>query len=186
MSGLDVALLVAVAAWPSRSRSCCCGGDRPSGFRCRRRPPDPRPLHGEPRPDRAQAAIRIARAEEAVLVPAYLLIVPLRTGGLAAARPGQAGDARARGGRARGAAGGRTGGRPDREGPHATQPAAPVGGRAFDRIVAPAPADGRGGFTEKELAWLLLNAPTETLVLRPRRPGRGTACTPPPELYGGA
>jgi len=38
----------------------------------------------------------------------------------------------------------------------------------FDRIVAPAPADGRGGFTEKELAWLLLNAPTETLVLKPR------------------
>ena len=37
----------------------------------------------------------------------------------------------------------------------------------FDRIVAPAPADGRGGFTEKELAWLLLNAPAETLVLKP-------------------
>ncbi len=37
----------------------------------------------------------------------------------------------------------------------------------FDRIVAPAPADGRGGFTEKELAWLLLHAPTETLVLKP-------------------
>ena len=37
----------------------------------------------------------------------------------------------------------------------------------FDRIVAPAPADGLGGFTEKELAWLLTNAPTETLVLKP-------------------
>ena len=37
----------------------------------------------------------------------------------------------------------------------------------FDRIAAPAPADGRGGITEKELAWLLLHAPTETLVLKP-------------------
>jgi hypothetical protein len=32
----------------------------------------------------------------------------------------------------------------------------------FDRIVAPA-----SGFTAKELAWILTNAPFETVVLRP-------------------
>jgi hypothetical protein len=41
----------------------------------------------------------------------------------------------------------------------------------FDRIVAPAPVNGGGGFTEKELAWLLANAPTETLVLKPMPTG---------------
>ena len=37
----------------------------------------------------------------------------------------------------------------------------------FDRIVAPSPARGEPGFTTKELAWLLENAPAETLVLKP-------------------
>src|SRR5262249_14713067 len=36
----------------------------------------------------------------------------------------------------------------------------------FDRIVAPASPNGRG-FTEKELAWLLTQAPSETLLLKP-------------------
>jgi hypothetical protein len=40
----------------------------------------------------------------------------------------------------------------------------------FDRIVAPAPANGHGGFTPKELAWLLVHAPAETLVLKPTPP----------------
>jgi hypothetical protein len=47
----------------------------------------------------------------------------------------------------------------------------------FDRIVAPAPSDGVGGFTEKELAWMLTHAPTETLVLKP------TPTSPPPLLH---
>ncbi len=34
--------------------------------------------------------------------------------------------------------------------------------RSFERIVAPA-----SGFSAKELAWLLTNAPAETIVLRP-------------------
>jgi hypothetical protein len=41
----------------------------------------------------------------------------------------------------------------------------------FHRIVAPAPTNGYRGFTEKELAWLLTNAPAETLVLKPMPPG---------------
>ena len=50
------------------------------------------------------AAIRIARAEDAMLVPAYLLVVPLEyCRGLAAEGAGRGRDAAARGGRARGA-----------------------------------------------------------------------------------
>ncbi len=37
----------------------------------------------------------------------------------------------------------------------------------FDRVIAPAPAGGPGGFTPKDLTWILTHAPIETLVLRP-------------------
>jgi hypothetical protein len=40
----------------------------------------------------------------------------------------------------------------------------------FDRVIAPAPADNHNapnGFTPKDLTWILTNAPTETLVLKP-------------------
>ncbi len=119
------------------------------------------------------AAIRIARAEEAVLVPAYLLIVPLRYDENspvkdevkiamplleavehAALRAGVAVDARIEKGRTL---------------THALRRLWEV--ERFDRIVAPAPVNGGGGFTEKELAWLLANAPTETLVLKPTPTG---------------
>ena len=119
------------------------------------------------------AAIRIARAEEAVLVPAYLLIVPLRYAEdapvkdevkiamplleaveHAALRAGVAVDARIEKGRTL---------------THALRRLWEV--EWFDRIVAPAPVNGGGGFTEKELAWLLANAPTETLVLKPTPAG---------------
>ena len=39
----------------------------------------------------------------------------------------------------------------------------------FDRIVAPAPATGRGGFTREEVTWFLTHAPTETMVPEARR-----------------
>ena len=129
-----------------------------------------------------EAAIRIARAEEAVLVPAYLLIVPLRYSEdsplsdqvkrampileaveHAALRAGVPVDARIEKGRTL---------------THALRRLWEV--EPFDRIVAPAPADGRGGFTEKELAWLLLHAPTETLVLKP------TPRDPPARLHSAA
>jgi hypothetical protein len=119
------------------------------------------------------AAIRIARAEEAVLVPAYLLIVPLRYDEdsplrdevkiamplleaveHAALRAGVPVDARIEKGRTL---------------THALRRLWEV--ERFDRIVAPAPVNGGGGFTEKELAWLLANAPTETLVLKPMPTG---------------
>jgi hypothetical protein len=126
-----------------------------------------------------QAAIRIARAEEAVLVPAYLMIVPFRyaedsplrdqvTVSMpvleavehAALRAGVPVDARIEKGRTL---------------THALRRLWEV--EQFDRIVAPAPSDGVGGFTEKELAWMLTHAPTETLVLKP------TPTIPPPQLH---
>jgi hypothetical protein len=115
------------------------------------------------------AAIRIARADEAVLVPAYLLVVPLqypedsaRKDQVALAMPlleavEQAAlrarvpvDARIEKGRSL---------------THALRRLWDV--ERFDRIVAPAP-----GFSAKELAWILTHAPTETIVLRPAPPAQ--------------
>jgi hypothetical protein len=115
------------------------------------------------------AAIRIARAEDAVLVPAYLLVVPLK---YAEDSPQRDGVSRAM---------------PVLEAvEHAALRAdVPVDARIekgrtlthalsrlwdveqFDRIVVPAPANGHSGFTEKQLVWLLSHAPAETLVLKP-------------------
>ena len=127
------------------------------------------PFSGALDPTVLDAAIRIAKAEEAVLVPAYLLIVPLRYAEdsplrdqvnvamplleaveHAALRAGVPVDARIEKGRTA---------------THTLRRLWDV--ERFDRIVAPAPADGRGGFTEKELAWMLTHAPTETIVLKP-------------------
>jgi hypothetical protein len=115
------------------------------------------------------AAIRIARAEEATLVPAYLIVIPmqftldapmsqevataiplLEAVEHAALRVGVPIDARIESGRT----------------PiHALERLWNV--EHFDRIVIPAPADREPGFTPKELLWMLTHAPSETLVLRP-------------------
>jgi hypothetical protein len=115
------------------------------------------------------AAIRIAKADEAVLVPAYLLVVPLRYAEdsplhdevqmamplleaveHAALGAGVPVDARIEKGRTL---------------THALKRLWEV--ESFDRIIAPAPTNGHGGFTEKELAWVLTHAPSETVVLKP-------------------
>jgi hypothetical protein len=138
------------------------------------------------------AATRIARAEGATLVPAYLLIVPLQYSedsplthevGVAmplleaiehaALRAGVPVDARIEKGRTPTHALGRLW-----EVEH------------FDRVVAPASADNHGGFSPKDLTWILSHAPAETLILRPgpaselsngtaraRRPFRDSAAT---------
>jgi nucleotide-binding universal stress UspA family protein len=147
------------------------------GWRAR----DPERRHGQPRllvpfsdrqlnPAVLDAALRIARAEGAVLVPAYLLVIPLEFSldapvqheelgrampileavELAARRAGVPVDARIERGRS------------------------PVDTlkrlwevETFDRIVVPAPAPGHGGFSGKDIAWMLANGPGEILVLRP-------------------
>jgi hypothetical protein len=115
------------------------------------------------------AAIRIARAESATLVPAYLIVVPLELAQdapmqkevtvamplleaveHAALRAGVPVDARVESGRT----------------PiHALQRLWEA--ERFDRIVIPAPTGRGGGFSAKDLAWMLTHAPSETLILRP-------------------
>jgi hypothetical protein len=167
---LDIGLLVAVtaavvvaAAAVRRSRPSQ-GPVAPAGA--------PRilvPFSGDLDPIVLNAVIRMASAEHAVLVTAYLLIVPLRCAEdsplrdevklampvieaveHAALRAGVPVDARVEKGRTL---------------THALRKLWEV--ERFDRIVASAPADGRAGFTERELAWLLTHAPTETVVLKP-------------------
>jgi hypothetical protein len=120
------------------------------------------------------AAIRIARAEDAVLVPAYLLRVPLEYAedaplskevGVAmpllegvehaALRCGVPVDARIEKGRTP---------------THALSRLWEV--EQFDRVIAPAPAKApngsRTGFTLKDVTWILAHASTETVVLKPK------------------
>ena len=152
--------------------------------RKRRRPGESRILvpftRGRLEPDVLDAAIRIARAENATLVPAYLILMPLefpldapvqKEVELAmplleaventALRAGVPVDARVETGRT----------------PiHALQRL--WAAEDFDRIVVPAPP-GRGpGFTPNELLWMLTQAPSETLILRPEPAANGAASRP--------
>lgn len=115
------------------------------------------------------AALRLARAEDAVLMPAYLATVPKRLP-LDCAIPAEAGkampmleaieqraasqqvavDARIERGRSYRHALSRL---LDRE--------------RFDRVVVPATADAGAGFSGDDLVWLLEKAPAEVLILRP-------------------
>ncbi len=122
------------------------------------------PFSGAHEPTELNAAIRIAKAQESTLVAAYLLGVPLQypedaprrdqvalavplleAVELAALRAGVPVDARIEKGRSL---------------THALSRLWEV--ESFERIVAPA-----SGFSAKELAWILTNAPAETIVLRP-------------------
>jgi hypothetical protein len=124
---------------------------------------------GELDPVVLDAAIRIAKLEDATLVPAYLIVTPLKyrletppqqevavamplleAVEHAALRAGLSVDARVETGRTP---------------THALQRLWEV--ERFDRIVAPAPAGGCHGFTPKELQWILVHAPSETVILRP-------------------
>jgi hypothetical protein len=116
-----------------------------------------------------EAAIRLAQAEEATLVPAYLLLVPLRYAEdsplrdevavalplleaveHAALRAGVPVDARIEKGRTP---------------THALRRLWDE--ERFDRIVAPAPNGRGGGFTAKDVTWILAHSPAETIVLKP-------------------
>jgi len=116
-----------------------------------------------------RAAIRIARAEDATLVPAYLIVIPLELAEGApmsdeisvampwleaveheALRAGVPVDARVESGRT-----------PIHALKHLWE------AEHFDRIVVPAPAPRAYGFTPKDLAWMLTHAPSETVILRP-------------------
>lgn len=115
------------------------------------------------------AALRIARADGAVFVPAYLIIVPfsialesplthevevalplLEAAELRAQDAGVPVDARLERGRSL---------------RDALRRLWDV--ERFDRILLPVSADERAGFDERDVAWILMHAPTETLALRP-------------------
>jgi hypothetical protein len=135
-------------------------------------------------PSVLDAALRLARAEEAVLVPAYLLVVPLEFSldapvqhaelgrampileavELAARRAGVPVDARIERGRS---------------------PVDALGRlwslESFERVVVPAPAPGRAGFSGKDISWMLQHGPGEVVVLRPAPNGADAAdATPTP------
>jgi nucleotide-binding universal stress UspA family protein len=123
------------------------------------------------------AAIRIARAEDATLVPAYLIVIPLdlaenapMQGQVTAAMPlleavehaslraGVPVDARIESGRT----------------PiHALQRL--WDREHFDRIVVPAPIGRNQGFAARDLTWMLTHAPSQTLILRPDPARNGSA-----------
>jgi nucleotide-binding universal stress UspA family protein len=115
------------------------------------------------------AALRLARAEDATLMPAYLATVPKQLP-LDCAIPAEAAkampmleaieqratgqgvpvDARIERGRSY---------------RHALQRL--LGRESFDRVVVSATATGVAGLTGDDLVWLLDKAPTEVLILRP-------------------
>jgi nucleotide-binding universal stress UspA family protein len=163
-------------------------------MRFRKQSIDPKRRPGQPRllvpfadrqlePRVLEAALRIARAESSVLVPAYLMVVPLEFSldapvqhaelgramplleavELAARRAGVPVDARIERGRS------------------------PIDAlerlwevESFERVVIPAPAPGRAGFSAKDLTWMLTHAPGEVLVLRPGSNGDEADPTPSP------
>lgn len=145
-----------------------------SGFRFRRPKPGTRrilvPFTGGTLDETVlAAAIRIAKTQDATLVPAYLLRVHLQypeespvadeveialplleAVEHAALRQGVPVDARIEKGRTP---------------THALRRLWDV--EDFDWIVAPALSNGNGGFTTKDVAWILDHAPTETVLLKP-------------------
>jgi len=121
------------------------------------------------------AALRLARAEEATLMPAYLAEVPKQLP-LECAIPGEAAKAM-----------------PMLEAieQRATGQGVPVDARiergrsyrhalrrllareSFDRVVVSATATGAAGLSGDDLVWLLEKAPAEVLILRPGPDDRG-------------
>jgi nucleotide-binding universal stress UspA family protein len=121
------------------------------------------------------AAVRIARAENATLVPAYLAVVPLSVGletplkkEAGAALPlleaieqkaiayGVPVDSRIERGRTV---------------RHALSRL--MSEETFDRIVAAGASNGHDGFSSEDVAWLLEHASAEVVIVRPSRGGAG-------------
>lgn len=115
------------------------------------------------------SAFRLARAEDAVLIPAYLAAVPMRLALEAplslrcetalplldsiealGARYGVEVVSRIEKGRSA---------------RHALQTL--LQNETFDRVVIPGSASGEGGFSPRDVAWILAHVPSEVLVFRP-------------------
>ena len=121
-----------------------------------------------------KAVLRLARFEDATLVPAYIATVPLHLS-LEAPIPAKCGQAmplletiEQQAARAGVAVDSRieTGRTPR----HALKQL--LDAEQFDRLVVPAATRTSAGFSPEDIAWLLESAPGEILVLRPAAPRR--------------
>lgn len=121
------------------------------------------------------AALRLAQAEDAELMPAYLAAVPMRLP-LECSIPDEAGRAMAmlEAIEQRAAAQGvPVDARVERGRSYRHALARLLEGEQVDRVVVPAGgADGAEGLSGEDLAWLLEKAPGEVLILRPARDDR--------------
>ncbi len=115
------------------------------------------------------SALRLARAEGATLMPAYLATVPKQLP-LDCPLPKEAAKAmpmlEAIEQRAR-AQGVEVDARVERGRSYRHALAALLGHETFDRVVVPATATGSKGLTGEDLVWLLDRAPAEVVILRP-------------------
>lgn len=116
-----------------------------------------------------EAALRLARAENATLMPAYLARVP-KTLPLDCSIPKEAGEAmsmlEAIEQRA-GARGVPVDARIERGRSYRHALGRLLDRERFDRVVVSATATGASGFSGDDLVWLLEKAPAEVLILRP-------------------
>jgi nucleotide-binding universal stress UspA family protein len=115
------------------------------------------------------AALRLARAEEATLMPAYLAAVP-KSLPLECAIPNEASRAMAllEAIEQRANAGGvPVDARIERGRSYRHALARLLEREAFDRVVVSATATGAPGLSGDDLVWLLQKAPAEVLILRP-------------------
>jgi nucleotide-binding universal stress UspA family protein len=115
------------------------------------------------------AALRLARAEDATLMPAYLATVPKRLP-LDCSIPAEAAKAmpmlEAIEQRAT-AQGVGVDSRIERGRSYRHALERLLGRESFDRVVVPATAETGAGFSGDDLVWLLERAPAEVLILRP-------------------
>jgi nucleotide-binding universal stress UspA family protein len=115
------------------------------------------------------AALRLARAEQATLMPAYLAQVP-KSLPLDCAIPAEAARAMAmleaieQRANAQGVP---VDARIERGRSYRHALARLLDGESFDRVVVSATAAGASGFSGDDLVWLLEKAPAEVLILRP-------------------
>jgi nucleotide-binding universal stress UspA family protein len=120
------------------------------------------------------AAMRLARAEDATLMPAYLAQVP-KSLPLDCAIPKEAGRAMAmleaieQRASAQGVP---VDARIERGRSYRHALARLLECESFDRVVVPATATGAAGFSGDDLVWLLEKAPAEVMILRPGREDR--------------
>ncbi|HVY78356.1 MAG TPA: universal stress protein [Solirubrobacterales bacterium] len=130
------------------------------------------------------AALRLARAENATLMPAYLAAVPKRLP-LDCAIPAEAAkampmlEAIEQRATAQGVA---VDSRIERGRSYRHALSRLLDRERFDRVVVPAPAEGSDELSGDDLIWLLEKAPAEVLILRPGAEDRRIVIPPEPSF----